>query len=79
MFLLVTGYKNVRTTGEQLNMDVGKQGLERFSFLAQDPRKGRRLDCPWIVETKWQLKEHKQGKEISSEDRRLLGPCIFVL
>lgn len=79
MFSLMTGYKNVRTTGERLNMDVGEQGIEGFSFLAQNPRKGRRLDCPWIMETKWGLKGHKQGKEISSEYRRLLGPCIFVL
>lgn len=60
-------------------MNVGKEDLEGFSFLAQNPRKGRRLDCPWIMETKWGLKEHKQGKEISSEHCRLLGPCIFVL
>lgn len=61
-------------------MNVGKEDLEGFSFLAQNPRKGRRLDGPWIMETKWGLKEqHKQGKEISSEHCRLLGPCIFVL
>lgn len=46
-------------------MNVGKQGLEGFSFLAQNPRKGRRLDCPWIKETKWGLKEHKKGRRLA--------------